>query len=150
MAAYATLSIPLVLGAPANAATARQIFDETPGATNIEVDASRNAARLAYQFPGNLDVLVRKLLKRGLLASRTIGISVPMKNIAGGDVDYEKFLDKMHESPAIHNARFEQDALVADIVPTTAAVRFLYEETLQAGLMALDHPTVAHPQEFVL
>jgi hypothetical protein len=93
---------------------------------------------------------MRKLRSRGLSAATTIAMSVPVKNLSGKDVDAVQFVSHLNASPAITGANFDGSTVSATILPMTASMRYVYEEIIIAGLTAIDMPTVAGPQEFVL
>jgi hypothetical protein len=129
---------------------AHKIFDSTPGTENIAVDAAGGKATMLFQFPGNIDAMIGKLQRRGLLASTTIELSVPVANLSGRTVDPTAFIGDLNHSPTISGASFDGHIVSANILAATNAMRFLYEEIINFGLMPLDKPTVAGPQEFVL
>lgn len=150
MAASASLTIPVTMVNPAHLFDVRSILESTAGATNIAVDPAKSAATLHYQFPGNIDTVMRKLRSRGLTAATTIAMSVPVKNLSGKDVDAVQLISHLNASPAITGANFDGATVSATILPMTASMRYVYEEIIIAGLTAIDMPTVAGPQEFVL
>jgi hypothetical protein len=129
---------------------ARKIFENTPGAADVAVDAAAGTATLRFQFPGNIDAMVGKLRNRGLIASTTIGLTVPVENLSGRTIDPTEFLADLNHSPTISGASFDGKTVSVTILAATNALRFLYEEIIVNGLMPLDMPTVAGPQEFVL
>jgi hypothetical protein len=150
MAASASLTIPVTLKTPAMAIDARKIFESTPGTENIVIDATAGKATMGFQFPGNIDAMVGQLRRKGLLASSTIALSVPVANLSGRTVDPTALLGELNHSPAISDASYDGHTVSANIVAATNAMRYIYEEIIIFGLMPLDKPTVAGPQEFVL
>jgi hypothetical protein len=150
MAASASLTIPVTMVDQANRYDVLSILEATAGATNIAIDPATSAVTLHYQFPGNIDTVMRKLRSRGLSAATTIAMSVPVKNLSGKDVDAVQFVSHLNASPAITGANFDGSTVSATILPMTASMRYVYEEIIIAGLTAIDMPTVAGPQEFVL
>ncbi len=137
-------------GNPAHRYEVLSILEATAGATHIAVDSASSAVTLQYQFPGNIDSVIRRLRSRGLSAPATIGLSVPVKNLSGKNVDAVQLVSHLNASPAVTGASFDGSTISATIVPMTASMRYVYEEIIIAGLTAIDMPTVAGPQEFVL
>lgn len=150
MAAAASLTIPVTIGNPAHLYDVRTILESTPGAAQISVDVASSQATLQYQFPGNIDMVMRKLRSRGLTNATSIAMSVPVKNLSGKDVDSVQLISHLNASPAVTRANYDGATVSATIVPMTASMRYVYEEIIIAGLTAIDMPTVAGPQEFVL
>jgi hypothetical protein len=150
MAASASLSIPLTLATTAQALDARKILESTAGLTDVALDAAGGKATVRYQFPGNIDHVMSRLRSRRLVKSSTIAMSVPVKNHSGRTVDPAEVVAHLNASPAVTNASFDGTTVSATVVAATNALRFVYEELLIAGLMPVDRPTVAGPQEFVL
>jgi len=150
MAASASLNIPISVTTPAQAFDAQKIFTSTPGTEDIVIDAAGGKATLGFQFPGNIDTLVGRLSRRGLLASKTVSLSVPVQNISGRTIDSATLLAHLNHSPVISGAAYDGHHITATILAATNAFRFVYEEIIISGLMPLDHATVAGPQEFVL
>ena len=150
MAASASLTIPMTLGGPTAALDARTIFERTPGLLRHEFDAAGANATVQFEFPGNVDALMSRLQAKRLARGRTATISVPVVNLTGRTIDPERLIASLNASPAVSNASFDGSTVSATIVAATNAVRYMYEEIIVAGLMALDKPTVAGPQEFVL
>jgi hypothetical protein len=150
MAASASLTIPVTLANPNALYDVTSVLQATAGVSDLAVDAATSKATLGYQFPGSLDSIMRKLRSRGLSAAKTIDISVPVKNLSGKTIDAVQFLSHLNASPAITGANYDGKTVSATIVPMTASMRYVYEEIIIAGLTAIDMPTVAGPQEFVL
>ena len=142
MAASASLTIPVTLASPRAVYDITSVLEATAGVSDLAVDAATSKATLGYQFPGSLDSVMRKLRSRGL--------SVPVKNLSGKTIDAAQFLSHLNASPAITGANYDGKTVSATIVPMTASMRYVYEEIIIAGLTAVDIPTVAGPQEFVL
>ena len=150
MAASASLTIPVSAATPTQAYDVQRILDSTPGAENIRIDGAAGTAVFDYQFPGNIDATMRRLTKRGLFPGGTIEMSVPVKNLTGKVVDSTELISSLNASPAVRNAVFDGETVSATILGATNAMRYVYEEILIAGLTAIDVPTVAGKQEFVL
>ena len=150
MAASASLTIPVTLATPGDLYDVTSILESTAGTTNVAVDPATSKVTLGYQFPGNIDTVMRKLRSRGLTAAATIGMSVPVKNLSGKTIDAVTFVSHLNASPAITGADYDGNTVSATIVPMTASMRYMYEEIIIAGLTAIDMPTVAGPQEFLL
>jgi len=150
MAASASLTIPISVTTPAQAFDVQKIFTSTPGTEDIVIDAAGGKVTLGFQFPGNIDALVGRLNSRGLLASKTITVSIPVQNISGRTIDSVTLLAHLNHSPVISGAAYDGHHVTATILAATNAFRFVYEEIIISGLMPLDHATVAGPQEFVL
>ena len=150
MAASASLTIPVTAATPTQAYDVQRILDSTPGAENIAIDGAAGTAVFDYQFPGNIDATVRRLTKRGLFAGGTIKVIVPVKNLTGKVVDPTELVSALNASPAVRDATYDGTSVSATIVGATNAMRYMYEEILIAGLTAIDVPTVAGKQEFVL
>lgn len=149
MAAFAHLTIPLTLATQAQLQDAIDILNSTPGTTDVEV-APSGRATLSFQFPGNIDAVMRRLVRRGLANGGAIGVSVPVVNRTGKVVDPTHLTSTLNMSPTVSGAAYDGSTVSATIVPLTASMRYMYEEIMIAGLTALDMPTVAGPQEFVL
>lgn len=66
MAAAASLTIPMTLATPAQTYDATRIFQATPGLSWLALDPNGGTATIRFEFPGNLDAVMRKLYKRGL------------------------------------------------------------------------------------
>ncbi len=150
MAAFAALTIPVVVPSSQSVADVLKILAETPGATEIAVDAAAGTATLQLQFPGNIDFIMRKLAKRGLSVASSVAISVPVRNLSGRDVKPLALVGNLDASPAISGATYDGERVSARIVPMTASMRYMYEEIIRAGLTAVDMPTIAGKQEFVI
>ncbi len=150
MAASASLTIPVTMVDPAQRYDVQSILEATAGATDIAVDPAKSQVTLQFQFPGNIDPIMRKLRSRGLSAATKVVMSVPVKNLTGKTVDAVAFVSHLNASPAITGAQYDGTTVSATIVPMTASMRYVYEEIIVAGLTAVDMPTVAGKQEFVL
>lgn len=150
MAASASVTIPVTLAGPAATMDARAIFERTPGLLGPTLDAAGTNASFQFEFPGNLDALVSRLAAKGLVRGRTATIAIPVANLTGRTIDPTALIASLNASPAISNASFDGKTVSATIVAATNAARYLYEEIVIAGLVPLDKPTVAGPQEFVL
>ena len=148
MAASASLTIPVLLAGPTQRQDAFDILSRTPGASDVTVDAASGNATLAYQFPGNIDAVMRRLVKLGLTDARSATVSIPVKNLSGRVIDPTQLIHHLNESPAVSGASFDGATVSATIVPLTATMRYLYEEIVIAGLTAIDVPTVARPLDF--
>ncbi len=150
MAASASLTIPVTTATPAQAYDLRKILDSTPGAENFEIDAAAGTVTFDYQFPGNIDATMRRLTKSGLLHGNTIKVRVPVKNLSGKVVNPAQLCAALDASPAVRDAAYDGNTVSATVAGATNAMRYVYEEILVAGLTAIDVPTVAGKQEFVL
>ncbi len=150
MAASASLVIPVTMPGASNRYDVQAILEATPGATDFTVDPAKSEVSLQYQFPGNLDSLMRRLRARGLTNAALVRLSVPVKNLTGKSVDAVELLQHLNASPAVTGATYDGTAVAATIIPMTASMRYVYEEIIIAGLTAIDMPTVAGKQEFVL
>ncbi len=150
MAAAASLTIPVSLATPAQTYDATRIFEATAGLTALSLDVAGGTATVHFEFPGNIDALMRRLASRRLTNAQLIAISVPVQNLTGRIIDPAKLLQSLNASPAITSARYDGTTVSATIVAATNAVRYMYEEIVIAGLIPLDIPTVAGPNEFIL
>ncbi len=150
MAAFARLTIPLAVVTPAQAQDALEVFSQTPGTTDVAVDPVAGKATMLYQWPGNIDAVMRRLKRKGIANPTAIAVSVPVVNHSGKVVDPTHFIGHLNLSPAVSDASYDGSTVSATIVPLTASMRYMFEEINLAGLLAIDSPTVAHPQEFVL
>ncbi len=150
MAASASVTLPLTLKTAAAASDARAIFGRTPGTSAVAIDSVTGKATFGFEFPGNIDRLVERLSKKGLAAGATAAIEVPVRNLSGRIVDAAHMVAHINASPAVTNASYDGHTVSATIVAATNAMRYIYEEIIIAGLMPVDMPTVAGPQEFVL
>jgi len=150
MAASASLTIPMLLATPTQSYDARAIFARTPGLRSAELDVAASRATVHFEFPGNVDALMARLVGKRLATSPMATIVVPVQNLSGRVIDPTHLIGSLNASPAVSNASYDGHAVSATIVAATNAVRYIYEEIIVAGLMPLDIPTVAGPQEFVL
>ncbi len=150
MSAAASLVIPVAFTTTSSEAKALRIFQATAGISQFVVNVPEGTATISYEFPGNIDGLVRRLSGVGVKAGPTVHVTVPVKNLSGKVVNPTQLLADLKSSPAVVDAAFDGDAVTATIVCATNAFRYVYEEIIINGLMPLDVPTVAHPQEFVL
>jgi hypothetical protein len=150
MSASATLTIPVTFVTSSAKDKALGVLLATAGASAIAVDGSAGTATLGYEFPGNVDGLVRRLNAVGAKTGPTVKVSVPVKNLSGKIVDPTHLLADLNASPAVSDAGYDGNTVTATIALATNAFRYVYEEIIIAGLMPLDMPTIAHPQEFVL
>ncbi len=150
MAASASITMPVNLTNPARAYDAAAIFARTPGTSAVEFNAASGSATFGFEFPGNIDRLVERLAKKGLAPSATVSIAIPVRNLSGRIVDPTALVAHLNASPAVSHAAFDGKVVSATVVGATNAMRYIYEEIIIAGLMPVDMPTVAGPQEFVL
>ncbi len=150
MAASASLTIPVMLGTPAQAYDARAIFERTPGLIVGNLDVAGSRATVHFEFPGNVDALMSRLASKRLTHGGLATIAIPVKNLSGRVIDVPHLIASLNASPAVSGASYDGDTVSATIVAATNAVRYIYEEIVIAGLMPLDKPSVAGPQEFVL
>ncbi len=150
MAASASLTIPVSLATPIQAMDARACFERTPGLLSHVIDAAGGTATVQFEFPGNLDALMSRLRGKRLTHSATATIVIPVVNLTGRTIDAVQLVKSLNASPAVSNASYDGTTVSASIVAATNAVRYMYEEIIIAGLMALDKPTVAGKQQFVL
>ncbi len=150
MAASASLTIPVTLATPAQAYDAMRVFEATPGLLRHKLDAVGGKATVQFEFPGNVDALMRRLAGRRLATSQLATIVIPVQNLTGRVINPAQLLASLNASPAVSDASYDGKTVRATIVAATNAVRYMYEEIIIAGLMPLDVPTVAGPQQFVL
>ena len=150
MSASALLTIPVTFVTSTAQTQALRVLTATAGASAVAVSASDGTATLGYEFPGNIDGLVRRLNAVGARTGPTVKISVPVKNLSGKVVDPTHLLADLNSSPAVSDAGYDGETVTATVACATNAFRYVYEEIIINGLMPLDVPTVAHPQEFVL
>lgn len=150
MAASASLTIPVNLSTPVQQLDVNRIFQATAGLKGITLDAAASTATVQFEFPGNIDALIGRLRAKRLTTAQTVTIAIPVVNLSGKVVDPTQLLHALNLSPAVSNATYDGHTVTATIVAATNASRYMYEEIVIAGLMPLDMPTVAGPQEFVL
>lgn len=150
MAASASLTIPVSLKTPEQHYDVTRAFEATAGLNAFSFDATAGTATVGFEFPGNIDALMRRLASKRLTHARTIEISVPVVNLTGRIIDPVRLLQALNASPAVSNAGYDGKTVTATIVAATNAARYMYEEIVVAGLYPLDKPTVAGPSEFVL
>ncbi|MBD5633020.1 MAG: hypothetical protein IAI49_00965 [Candidatus Eremiobacteraeota bacterium] len=150
MAASASVTLPLTLVSPAAAHDARAIFGRTPGTSAVSIDAAGGKATFGFEFPGNIDRLVERLAHKGLSKSATVALEIPVRNLSGRIINPTELIAHLNASPAVSNAAYDGTTVSATVVAATNAMRYLYEEIIIAGLMPVDMPTIAGPQEFVL
>jgi hypothetical protein len=150
MAAAASLTIPVSLVTPLQTYNTKQVLNRIPGASHIAVDAAAGKVTFQFEFPGNIDRVMDKLRARHVTTAPTLAISVPVENLTGKIVDREDLLHVLNSSPTVQGARFDGTSITATISAQTNAMRYMYEEIINAGLMPLDVRTRARPQDFVL
>jgi hypothetical protein len=148
MSASASLVLPVTFGSAVGPAATKRILDATAGASSIAVNAEGGVATLGYEFPGNIDGLVRRLHAAGVTAGPTVKISVPVKNVTGREIDPAELLADLNDSPAVSGAAYDGNTVTATVACATNAFRYVYEEIIINGLMPLDVPTVAGLQDF--
>lgn len=150
MSASAALKVPLRLSSPASAAIAHRVISQTAGTSAVTVDAASGQATFGFEFPGNVDALVRRLRASGVGVGASIAAGIPVKNASGDTLDPAKLLADLKASPAVSAAAFDGVRVDVTLASATNAFRYVYEEIIINGLMPLDVPTVAYPWEFVL
>jgi hypothetical protein len=149
MAASAALTIPLQLATPVAREDALYILENAAGSEDVAIDAA-GTATLKLQFPGAIDALMRKLrAKRAIGALPMIGVSLPVKPMID-DVDPADVLERLRASASLSNVTYDGSTVTATAIATTSALRYIFEEVINAGLMPVDIPTVAGSLEFVL
>ena len=79
----ATLTIPVTVKTPAHAALVKDFVVAAAGASDVVVDATAGKATLRYEFPGDIDPLMRRLYERGLANSATLAVLVSVRANAG-------------------------------------------------------------------
>ena len=144
MAASATITFPLALKTPAQRVDASSILNAVPGSEALEIASDGSSATFKLQMPGNIDVIVGKLRKRGLLRGSTLQVSIPVRKVLPEEpVIATAVLERLHASPAISGANFDGDTVTATIGAGTGPMRYIYEELLHLNLRPIDHPTRA-------
>jgi hypothetical protein len=148
MAAAASLTIPLQIASPEAREDALAILENSAGSQDVAID-SAGTATLKLQFPGNIDALMSKLRHKRVIAGLPlIGVSVPVKPMI--TVDPADVLDRLRASATLSNVTYDGATVAATAIATTSALRYIFEEVVNAGLMPVDFPTVAGSLEFVL
>lgn len=148
MAAFAALTIPLKFETPEAHEDALSVLENTPGAEDVSIDAA-GTATLKLQFPGNIDAIMGKLrAKRAIAGLPLIGVSLPVKPMR--EVDPAEVLQRLQASATLSNIGYDGTTVTATAVAATSALRYIFEEIQNAGLMPVDMPTVAGSLEFVL
>jgi hypothetical protein len=150
MSAAASLTIPASIVTTVQAYDAQQVLTSAPGTSNISVDAGAGKLSFKFEFPGNIDRIMEKLRARHVTNAQTLAVSIPVENLTGRTIEAAEFVAHISHSPVVHTAAYDGKTLTATIAAQTNAMRYLYEEIIIWGLMPLDVPTVAHPQDFVL
>jgi hypothetical protein len=151
MAASAALTIPMKLPTPLSAALALDVLARSAGASDVAVDATASTATFKYQVPGSLDKIVAKLAAKGIHIGGWVKVGIPVRPSTPATViDGPTLVAHLNASPAVKDATFDGHMVGADVFPATNAMRFVFEELIVAGLLPIDEPTPAHPQDFVL
>jgi hypothetical protein len=149
MAAFGSLTIPLEITSSQAREDALKVLNQTPGAEDVSIDAAGTAS-LKLQFPGNIDALIGKLRgKRVLEGLPLLTVSVPVKPMIE-HIDAADVLERLRASATLSNVVYDGATVSATAIATTSALRYIFEEVVNAGLMPVDFPTVAGSLEFVL
>jgi hypothetical protein len=141
--------MPLTFTTSYGPTAAAKVLAATAG-TRAATIAADGTATFGYEFPGNIDGLVRRLSAVGVKIGSTALVSIPVKNLSGRTIDPTHFIADLNASPAVSGAAYDGATVSATVVCATNGFRYLYEEIIGNGLMPLDVPTAAHPLEFVL
>jgi hypothetical protein len=151
MAASAALSIPVKLPTPLSAALALDVLARSAGASDAAVDAATSTATFNYQVPGSLDKIVAKLAAKGIHLGGWAKVGIPVQPATPGvAIDGPTLIAHLNASPAVKDATFDGHTVGANVFPATNAMRYVFEELIVAGLLPIDQPTPARPQDFVL
>jgi hypothetical protein len=150
MAAFVALTIPLQITSPEALEDALSVLENTPGSEDVAIDAAGHAT-LKLQFPGNIDALIGKLRsKRVLTGLPLMGVSLPVQSMEGVHVDAADVFERLRASATLSNIEYDGTTVTATAVASTSALRYIFEELVNAGVMPISDSTPAGFLEFVL
>jgi hypothetical protein len=138
MAVSASLTIPVTVTTQAQADAAASVFLSALGSSHVAVDPYASKATLAFQFPGDLDPIMRELYRRGLSHSATLAFSIGLRTESGGAGDVRDLVGRLRALPAVSNVSFDGTTLTATIAAATGAMRCVAGEIAKAGFIATD------------
>jgi hypothetical protein len=130
----ATLTIPVTVKTPAHAALVKDFVVAAAGASDVVVDATAGKATLRYEFPGDIDPLMRRLYERGLANSATLAVLVSVRANAGSAANPSNLIATLNNSASVTNASYDGKTVAATIAAAGEAMRYLYDEIVAAGL----------------
>jgi Zn-dependent membrane protease YugP len=130
----AAVTIPVNVRTPAQASDVARIVTAAAGSSDVEVDPMAGKATLHYEFPGDIDPLMRKLYEPGLANSATLGVRVPVKPADGAAVRSVELIALLNAAPAVSNASYDGETVSATVAAATEALRDLHARIVAAGL----------------
>jgi hypothetical protein len=130
----AALTIPVNVRTPAQASDVAKIVGAAAGSSDVAVDSTAGKATLRYEFPGDIDPLMRKLYERGLANSATLAVSVPVQAADGVAVRSAELLAGLDAAPSVSNAAYDGKTVSATIAAATEALNDLHARIVAAGL----------------
>jgi hypothetical protein len=130
----ASLTIPVSVRTLAQATDIAQIVGAAAGSSDVAVDPVAGKATLRYEFPGDIDPLMRELYERGLANSATLAVSIAVESAHGRTVNSSELVARLNASPTVSNASFDGRAVCATVAAATQALRELHEHIVAAGL----------------
>ncbi len=143
MLTSAWLKVPLRLASPAYALEAQYVLAATAGASAIAVDPATGTASFSYEFPGNIDALIRRLRGAGIGVGPMVDVRIPVKDHKGKTVDPAALLADLEASPAVAAAAYDGTAVTVTVASATNAFRYVFEEITLNGLTPHHEWTVA-------
>jgi hypothetical protein len=111
-----------------------KIVGAAAGSSDVAVDSTAGKATLRYEFPGDIDPLMRKLYERGLANSATLAVSVPVQAADGVAVRSAELLAGLDAAPSVSNAAYDGKTVSATIAAATEALNDLHARIVAAGL----------------
>ncbi len=143
MLTSAMLKLPLKLASPGYALEAQRVLATTAGASEVVVDSENGTASFSFEFPGNIDGVVRRLHGAGIDVGPMVDVRIPVKDLKGKTVDPAALLAALKASPAVAAAAYDGTAVTVTIASATNAFRYVFEEITLNGLTPHHEWTVA-------
>ncbi len=116
------------------------MFFSALGSSDISIDAYAAKAMLRFQFPGDIDVMMRELYRRGLTNTATVALSIGIADPSGGAFDVRSLVGRLAGLPAVSNVSFDGKVLSATVAAATGAMRSFHDEIVSDGLVPIDTP----------
>jgi hypothetical protein len=138
MAVSASLTIPVTVTNPSGHEAIAAVFLSALGSSDISVDRYAAKVTLRFQFPGDIDPVMRELYRRGLTHSATVALSIGVANPQGGTVDVHGLVERLGELQAVSNVSFDSGVVSATVAAATDAMRSLHDAIVEAGLVPVD------------
>jgi negative regulator of sigma E activity len=130
----AALTIPVNVRTPAQVAALAKILNAAVGSSDVTVDPTAGKATLRYEFPGDIDPLMRMLYQRGLANSATLAVSVAVQPVDGAAVNPAALVARLNAAPTVSYASYDGKTVSATIAAATEALRDLHARIVAVGL----------------